>query len=388
MANDFKNYYRPKDFNQVVGQDEAVSILRGMIKKNRIAHSILIDGAFGTGKTTLARIFAKHICCLNYDHQNCKPCGECSSCKSFGKGNSVDNHISITEVNGSADTGIDFYKNLIQTAKRTPIGKYNVYIIDEAHRMSTAAQNAFLKCLEEPPEKTVFIFCTTDSQLLLPTIHSRLTKITLGVVSIEAQIKYLARICKKEDRDIDESILKKIAEASDGHLRDATNILESCCNAIDDGKDITKINFDKFIENSSVANPFKLATEYLISLYKGTLASVGYLNQLDDNGIFLLFTKVIQGLQTEALYSCINFKLLSLKTKDFWKYKELDNFVNNYVSELDKKQKSDFVFAMSDMANDIVALTERMKNYGVHNPRFLCAAFTISQAKRFKKLKK
>ena len=386
MAEDFKNYFRPTDFNRVVGQDNAVSVLRGMIKKNSIAHAILLDGPWGTGKTTLARIFAKHICCLDYDKENFRPCGKCSSCKGFDVGNRVDRHISITEVDAGVETGIDFYRNLISNSKRKPLGKYNVYIIDEAHKMSKPAQDAFLKSLEEPPKQSIFIFCTTDSQKLLPTIHSRLRRITLTKVSKDNTIKYLNYICKKEGKEFDKKVIHKIASVADGHLRDAASILESCVNAQDDGKEVSVSNITKIVEGSNIANPFKVAGDYLFSLYRGSYNSIKYISSLDDNGLFVLFTKVLASLHTEAMYSVIN-KDLACKTSDSWKYRNLCSLVEQYASTMDLSTKVAFIGSMADMSNDLVTLIERMQNFGVNNPRFLGTSFTFVQAKVFKSIK-
>lgn len=383
MAQDFKNYYRPLDFDEIVGQDSSVSIFKGMLKKNKIANSILITGPYGTGKTTFARIFAKHVCCLDYNSKELKPCGKCSSCKGFDVGNKVERHISICEVNAGSETGVDYYRSLMNNAKRKPFGKYIVYIIDEAHKMSTAAQDAFLKMLEEPPSHAIFIFCTTERHKLLATIQSRLTTITLSKIKKEDSVKYLKRVCKKEKAKVKNKILSKISEVSDGHLRDAVSILETYLNAIEDGKKIKIKDIYKIIDSSEVSNPFKVASEYLKGVFAGKYSTVKYITSLDDSGVFLMFNKVLSGLLIEAMYAAINSNL-ACKTNDAWKYKNICSFILNFTESMDEKTKTKFVGYMASMSDDLVLLIERMNNFGVNSPRYLCNSFTFMQAKRFK----
>jgi DNA polymerase-3 subunit gamma/tau len=385
----FSKLYRPKNFNSVIGQDKAVSTLKGMLKRDKISPIILFYGAYGAGKTTLARIYAKHVCCLNYDRKNLKPCGKCKSCLSFGKGNSVDNHIYIHEINCSDSTGVDDVRKIINNARQRPIGKYRVYILDEAHKLSVSAQNCFLKELEEPPEHTIFLICTTDPQNLIPTFRSRCTtKLEMVEVSYKDIIPYLNHICEKEEVKVADKIIEKIAKSCNGHVRDAVGTLETVVNMLNNGDKVTEENIDNILENTSVGNPFKQAVQYLNGIYNGKYSTLNNITNLDSQGLFVLATKCIDGLHTEAMYSAINYDKLANKTKDFWKYKELNALVDEKVKKFDEKQKEQFVEAMSDMAEDLIVLIERLKNYGVgHNPMFLLVSFTANQVKRFKKIK-
>lgn len=385
----FSKLYRPKNFNSVIGQDKAVSTLKGMLKRDKISPIILFYGAYGAGKTTLARIYAKHVCCLNYDKKNLKPCGKCKSCLSFGKGNSVDNHISIHEINCSDSTGVDDVRKIINNARQKPIGKYRVYILDEAHKLSVSAQNCFLKELEEPPEHTIFLICTTDPQNLIPTFRSRCTtKLEMVEVSYKDIVPYLNHICEKEEVKVSDKIIEKIAKSCNGHVRDAVGTLETVVNMINNGDKVTEENIDNILENTSVGNPFKQAVQYLNGIYNGKYSTLNNITNLDSQGLFVLATKCIDGLHTEAMYSAINYDKLANKTKDSWKYKELNALVNEKVKKFDEKQKEQFVEAMSDMAEDLIVLIERLKNYGVgHNSMFLLVSFTANQVKRFKKIK-
>ena len=388
MAEDFKNAYRPLDFKQVVGQDEAIAILKGSIKKKKIIRTLMIDGGYGQGKTTLALIYAKHICCSNYDYKNMKPCGECASCKSFGEGNDVKNHICIQEINCSDNTGVDFARQLIVSANRKPAGKYNVFILDEAHKLTNQAQNALLKIFEKPPSYTVFIICTTDPQMLIPTVHSRMKKVHLNPVSKEECAKYLSKICKKEGKEIDEKILMKIAESCNGHARDAASTLESVMDALEDNRELSIKDLTSVIEKSSVANPYELSASLLTSLYGGNYSSLKFLVDMNDNDIFQIFTNSVPEQHTEVLYSAINFDAMALKTKDSWKFRKVDYFIKDLVSDMEKKTKALFVEHLSTMADDLIKLVERLKEAGSSNkPRFLVTSFVVNQARKFRQCK-
>lgn len=389
MAEDFKNYYRPTDFKQVVGQDEAVSTLRGSLKKGKVYSTLLLEGPFGTGKTSLAKIYAKHICCSNYDHKNLKPCGECISCKSFGKDNDVEHHINIEEINCSDNNSVDFARKFIVDARRSVAGKRKVYILDEAQRLTKQAQECLLKLFEKPPKKVTIIVCTTDAQMLIPTIHSRLTKIHLNAVQPEDCLKYLNRICKKEEKKIDEDILKKIATACNGHLRDAASMLENVIDALEDNRELSVKDLMSVVEKSSIANPYELAGKLLQSLYSGNYSSLKFLTEMDDNSLYQIFTASIPEQHTEVLYSAIDFDSMALKTKDNWKFRKIDTFIKDYVNNtLEKKTKALFVEHLSTMAEDLIKLVERLNMVGSSNkPRFLITSFVVNQAKKFRQCK-
>lgn len=385
----YSKIYRPKNFNEVVGQSKAVSTLKGMLRKDKIKPIVLFYGDFGQGKTTLARIYAKHLCCLNYDSKKLKPCGKCQSCLSFGKGNDIKNHISVNEINCSNDTGIDDVRAIINNSKQKPLGsKFRVYILDEAHKLSSSAQNCFLKELEEPPEHAIFLVCTTDPQNLLPTFRSRCTvKLEMVKPTYQEIVPYLESICEKEEIKIKEKILVKIAKSCDGHIRDAVGTLESIASMVENGDEVSEENIDSIINNSNIGNPFKQATAYLEGIYKGKYSTIRNITNLDTQSLFVLATKCIDSMHTEAMYSTINYKELANKTKDFWKFKELNAIVNELVSSFDKTKKEKFTEAMADMAEDLICLIERLKNYGIgHNSMFLLVSFTANQVKRFKKI--
>lgn len=389
MAEDFKNYYRPKDFNQVVGQDEAVATLRGSLKKGKVYHTILFEGVHGIGKTSLARIYAKHLCCTNYDQKNLKPCGECASCKAFKDDPKLEHHLSVQEINCSDNNSVDFARQFIVDARRKAIGKRKVYILDEAHRLTKQAQECLLKLFEEPPKSTVIIVCTTDPQMLVQTIHSRFTKIHLNAVGTEDVEKYLNRICKKEEVKVDQKIIEKIASSCNGHLRDAASMLENVVDALEDNRELSIKDLMSVVESSSIANPYELAGKLLQSLYSGNYSALKFLTKMDDNSLYQIFTSSIPEQHTEVLYSAIDYDEMAMKTKDNWKFRTIDKFIKDYVEGMEKTIRGLFVEHLSTMAEDLIKLVERLNMVGSSNkPRFLITSFVVNQAKKFRQCKR
>ena len=230
--------YRPTNFDEVVGQTHIIQTLKNAIVQNRIAHSYLFCGPRGTGKTSIAKIFAKTLNCTNSQDA---PCGVCENCKMAANGS----HPDIIEIDAASNNGVDEVRNLIDKVKYAPMqGKYKIYIIDEVHMMTSGAFNALLKTIEEPPAHVIFIFATTEPNKVLPTIISRCQRFDFNKVSIH-DIKYrLSVVCKNEGIEIDENGLMLIAQLADGGMRDALSILDQCvayCSSHIDVNDIRKI---------------------------------------------------------------------------------------------------------------------------------------------------
>lgn len=230
--------YRPTNFDEVVGQTHIIQTLKNAIVQNRIAHAYLFCGPRGTGKTSIAKIFAKTLNCTN--SQNA-PCGVCENCKMAANGS----HPDIIEIDAASNNGVDEVRNLIDKVKYAPMqGKYKIYIIDEVHMMTSGAFNALLKTIEEPPAHVIFIFATTEPNKVLPTIISRCQRFDFNKVSMH-DIKYrLSVVCKNEGIEIDENGLTLIAQLADGGMRDALSILDQCvayCSSHIDVNDIRKI---------------------------------------------------------------------------------------------------------------------------------------------------
>ena len=215
--------WRPSSFDTLVGQVPVKQALMNALSSGRIAHAYLFTGPRGTGKTTTARIFAKALNCLNgpTDH----PCGECLNCRQITDGSAMD----VQELDAASNRGVDDIKNLNKNADFAPVNcRYKVYIIDEAHMLTTEACNALLKTLEEPPEHVVFILATTEPQKILPTIHSRCQRFDFHPITQEEIVAHLQKVAEGSDIEADKEALELIAAASEGGMRDALSLLEQC----------------------------------------------------------------------------------------------------------------------------------------------------------------
>ena len=214
--------YRPLDFDTVVGQDSIVTTLRNQIKEGSIAHAYLFSGTRGTGKTTIAKIFARAINCPN--ELNGNPCNECATCVQSIEGN----NMNILELDAASNSGVDNIRRITEQLDYPPQNgeKYKVFIIDEAHALSQSAVQAFLKTLEEPPEYVVFILATTDPNKLPETILSRCQKYNFRRINIETIVSYLKKVCSEEKIEIEDDALIFIAEKSDGSMRESLSILD------------------------------------------------------------------------------------------------------------------------------------------------------------------
>ena len=208
--------YRPQTFAQVVGQEHVVKTLKGALTTGRIGHAYLFTGPRGTGKTTLARIFAKALNCKKI--KNGEPCNECDSCLSVNNGNLMD----MIEVDAASQTGVENIRELTDSSVvAAPSGGYKVFIIDEVHMLSKSAFNALLKTLEEPPSHVVFILATTEPHKILPTVLSRVQRFDFRRLTLSQIFTKLKEVAKSEKINIDDEGLKAIAVSSDGALRDA-----------------------------------------------------------------------------------------------------------------------------------------------------------------------
>ena len=214
--------YRPAKFSEVVGQDYIVKTLVNSIQKERIAHAYLFAGPRGTGKTSVAKLFAKAINCDEFKDE---ACDECNSCKSFLEGV----HPDIIEMDAASNNGVDEIRKIVDQVSYAPIlGKYKVYIIDEVHMLSSSAFNALLKTLEEPPAHVVFILATTDPQKVLPTVLSRCQRYNFSKISTFEIQKKIEDILNKEEIKFEEKAIAEIARMAEGGMRDALSLLEQC----------------------------------------------------------------------------------------------------------------------------------------------------------------
>ena len=215
--------FRPSEFEDVKGQDHIVTTLQNQIKANRIGHAYLFCGTRGTGKTTVAKIFAKAVNC---EHPvNGSPCGECEMCKSIAAGTSMN----VIEIDAASNNGVDNIREIREEVTYRPTeGKYKVYIIDEVHMLSAGAFNALLKTLEEPPAYVIFILATTEAHKIPITILSRCQRYDFHRISIDTITDRLAELMRTEQVDVEERALRYVAKAGDGSMRDALSLLDQC----------------------------------------------------------------------------------------------------------------------------------------------------------------
>lgn len=264
--------YRPVTFNEVVGQSAITNTLKNAIKNNHLAQAFLFTGPRGVGKTTCARVFAKTINCMNLTSE-IEPCNECESCKSFNSSSSFNVH----ELDAASNNSVEDIRRLVEQVRIPPqVGQYKIYIIDEVHMLSTAAFNAFLKTLEEPPAYAKFILATTEKHKIIPTILSRcqiydFNRITTSDISL-----HLNYVAEKEGITTEEEALHIIARKADGALRDALSIFDQMVSFC--GNNIT---YESAIENLNV-----LHTEYYFSLIDHVLRG-------DISSTLLLYDEVI-----------------------------------------------------------------------------------------------
>ncbi len=246
---DYKALYRkwrPKVFEEVLGQEHVTSTLRNQILNDNVAHAYLFSGIRGTGKTSTAKIFARALNCTNSDDGN--PCNTCDNCLSA----LADNAIDIIEIDAASNNGVDDIRDLREKTKYPPSNmKYKVYIIDEVHMLSIGAFNALLKTLEEPPSYIVFIFATTEIHKIPATIISRCQKYELKRVMQSDLQGLMANICEKTGFTFDDSALEQIARMADGAARDSLSILDQCLAA----------NDEKHISSEVISNVLGLVTE-------------------------------------------------------------------------------------------------------------------------------
>ena len=257
--------YRPDTFGSLIGQENIARTLKNSIIRGQLAHAYLFCGPRGVGKTTTARIFAKSINCLN-PGPDMEPCGKCESCLSFAEGRSY----CIHELDAASNNSVDDIRNLTDMVRIPPqVGKYSVYIIDEVHMLSSAAFNAFLKTLEEPPAHAIFILATTEKHKILPTILSRCQTFDFNRISVPDIVHNLEDIASKEGISIDSGSLHVIAVKADGAMRDALTIFDQivafCGKEVryeDVIRDLNVLDYEyyfKIVDNS-------LAGDYMSSL--------------------------------------------------------------------------------------------------------------------------
>ena len=215
--------YRPQRFDQLVGQEAIAATLGNALRSGRIAPAYLFSGPRGTGKTSSARILARSLNCISAEGPTPEPCGTCELCTSIANGTALD----VIEIDAASNTGVDNIRELIERSRFAPVqARWKVYVVDECHMLSTAAFNALLKTLEEPPPRVVFVLATTDPQRVLPTILSRCQRFDFRRIPLEALERHLGWIAEQEQIGITPEALHVVAQRAQGGLRDAESLLD------------------------------------------------------------------------------------------------------------------------------------------------------------------
>lgn len=273
--------WRPQTFDDLVGQEPIARILKNAISTNKVSHAYIFSGPRGVGKTSSARILAKALNCSNVSTS--EPCGKCPSCTAISEGSSID----VSEIDGASNTGVDNIRDLRERVRYAPSGgRHKVYIIDEAHMLSTPAFNALLKTLEEPPSHVIFVLATTEPKKIPATVMSRCQHLPFRRISGQKIRERLKLICSAEGLNIEESALEMIARAADGSMRDSLTILDQTASFSDN---ITASDIKDLLGISDINSISQLVSSLIDGNRKNIITTIA---ELTDSGADLkIFTK-------------------------------------------------------------------------------------------------
>ena len=353
--------YRPRTFEDVRGREVIVRTLRNQIISERIAHSYLFCGTRGTGKTTIAKIFAKAVNCEN--PQDGSPCGECPSCRAIG----ADASLNVVEMDAASNNGVDDIRNIIEQVAYSPTqGKYRVYIIDEVHMLSTAAFNALLKTLEEPPSYAIFILATTEPNKLPVTILSRCQRYDFGRLSTETIEGRLREVAEAEELKVEDKAFRYIASAADGSMRDGLSLLDQC-NAFNYGNEL--LTYDKTLEILGAVDTRVFSKLYGF-IHEGQVAeALGVLEEV------LMQGREMMQFVADFLWYLRNLMLLcaSESTKD-----SLDISADNLAQMIEDARKSE----MSEIMREIRIFSSLVEQIRYSASRRILTEMAIIRAAR------
>jgi DNA polymerase-3 subunit gamma/tau len=299
--------YRPQSFAEIIGQEHVVKTLTNSLTANNISHAYLFSGPRGSGKTTIARLFAKTINCENPN--GFEPCNKCNSCLEITAGKSID----LIEIDAASHRGIDDIKELKEGLKFAPVkSKYKIFIIDECHQLSKDAANALLKTLEEPPAHAIFILATTESHKMIPTIISRCQRFDFKKLHVNEIIKKLEFISKKEKIKFDNSALSLIALNSRGSFRDAESLLDECISFTGEGGEIKAEDIKDLL---GIVEASQISSFVDLIIAKNAKEAILSLNNMIENGLDLAeFAKTLIFYLRQALLMKIDENFIDSQT--------------------------------------------------------------------------
>lgn len=325
--------YRPQNFSEVMGQEHIVQTLTNSIKAGSISHAYLFSGPRGSGKTTMARLFAKAVNCQSLSGS--EPCNKCSSCSEIVQQKSMD----LIEIDAASHRGVDDVRELREGIKFAPVkSKYKVFIIDECHQLSKDAANALLKTLEEPPAHAIFLLATTEAHKMIPTISSRCQRFDFKRLQIPEIKKKLEFIAKKENIKFNDAALSLIALNSRGSFRDAESLLDECISFASGKGSVTTEDIKELLGIIEIDQIAKFV-DFLI--LKNAKDAILFLNSAINNGVDLQeFAKTLVFYLRQALLIKINPELLSsqesgLLDQEFEKLKkQSENFEQQGIQKI------------------------------------------------------
>lgn len=368
--------YRPQRFGEIIGQEHVVKTLENSIKGNSISHAYLFCGPRGSGKTTIARLFAKAMNCLARTAEGAKPegeepCNKCSSCLEIMQGNAID----LVEIDAASHTGVDDVRQLIEGIKFAPVkSKYKIFIIDECHQLSKSAANALLKTLEEPPSHAIFLLATTEAHKMIPTIISRCQRFDFKKLQASEIIKKLEFIAKKENVKFDKSALSLIALNSRGSFRDAESILDQCISfSLPAGRQMKEqgeIKTEDIEELLGIVEVGHISKFVDLLISKNTKESISYINAIMENGADLQeFAKTLIFYLRQCLLFKIDLTFLNTQNSAF-SAEEIEK-IEGQSSKISEKE-------IQNMMEVFIEAENKMKYSAIQQLPLELAAITIT----------